>query len=252
MHAVVVAPSRRRLVQSAVITAGATAAALLAQGLGLVGGLLPLPATALLALAFLAVTWPAVANAFEASARAAAERTARDAERAQHIAVLHHAAHHDSLTGVLSRRGLEALVADAPTADADELHAVLFVDLDGFKPVNDEHGHAAGDALLVEAALRMGRCVRPTDRIARTGGDEFVIVMTGLVHTGVVDRVVEALRSVVCEPVLLPSGAQVRVGVSIGAAVASAEKPLHALLRSADEAMYAEKRSRRQLRPLSS
>ena len=154
-----------------------------------------------------------------------------------------HQAGHDSLTGLANRTLLferldEALVASRRDECAT---AVLFLDLDGFKAVNDAVGHLAGDQLLVEVADRAQAALRSGDLLARTGGDEFVAVLTGLdpLDAGrVADRAARELAAALERPFTVGSG-QTRISGSVGIALF----PDHALtsqglLACADAAMY--------------
>lgn len=151
---------------------------------------------------------------------------------------LAHQARHDPLTQLPNRMQLEDRLTAvlAGSREADEV-AVLFADLDGFKPVNDRFGHSCGDQLLVEVAARLQATVRGQDLVARLGGDEFVIVVHGRDARGnatrVADRVLDAMR----EPVRV-DGEPVHVGVSMGIAVAGPDDEPGRLLRAADQAMY--------------
>ena len=157
-----------------------------------------------------------------------------------------HRASHDALTGLPNR---DAVLAHLRTAVARLRRtgaplAVLFLDLDRFKPVNDRFGHELGDRLLVQVAHRLERQLRATDLVGRMGGDEFVVVCEGIDAAAVADR----LRAVVSAP-LQVGDESVRVGVSIGVAVATddggdAEQLARSLLSRADAAMYADKRAR--------
>lgn len=124
--------------------------------------------------------------------------------------------------------------------------AVLFLDLDRFKPINDEYGHAAGDELLIEVAKRMRLRMRDIDTVARLGGDEFVVVV-GAIDSGTdALNVAEDLIAAIESPVMLASGVQVSVGASIGVSLF----PKHAdnaavLLEKADIALYEAKRAGR-------
>ena len=169
------------------------------------------------------------------------------------VDVITHHALHDQLTGLANRRRLTVeLRAAVGRARADgERGALVYVDLDDFKPVNDELGHDAGDELLVAVAKRLAGCTRATDLVARVGGDEFAILLadaTDLEIERVCARVVDAFK----EPFGV-GGRRFSLGVSIGRSCypADAEDP-DALLRDADRAMFADKhahkRSRRAVR----
>jgi diguanylate cyclase (GGDEF)-like protein len=164
-------------------------------------------------------------------------------DRVREQARLAHAALHDPLTGLPNRAMLEQRWSALQAARRAEggTPAVLFCDLDDFKRVNDEHGHAVGDATLRAVAGRLAGALRSRDVLGRYGGDEFVVLVAG--HTPALaaqltDRLAAALR----EP-LHVAGAVVPVGLSTGLAVpTTADEPLDALLVRADEAMYRHKR----------
>ncbi len=148
-------------------------------------------------------------------------------------------AYHDALTGLPAKRLLEDRVekAIARTKRARSGFAVLFVDLDGFKEVNDRLGHDAGDALLKEVASRMLSCVRATDTVARLGGDEFVVLLEELGESDA-RRVGERILQAISQPYRLAQ-ATARVGASIGIALHPRHgASLEALLKVADTAMY--------------
>lgn len=157
---------------------------------------------------------------------------------------LAHAALHDPLTGLPNRR----LVVDrleqatAETSRGGRV-AVLFLDLDGFKAVNDAHGHAAGDAVLVETAARITAALRPGDTVGRMGGDEFVVLLRPGPDEPVEQlarRLAGRLRSSLAEPVE-HLGQQHRVTASVGLAYATAGDDPDRVLRDADTAMYSAK-----------
>lgn len=147
---------------------------------------------------------------------------------------LEYRAHHDHLTGLPTRA--KFLRAAGRAIAAGEPVALLNIDLDGFKRVNDEHGHAAGDELLVAVAERITAAAGPDGVAARFGGDEFALLLTGL--TGI-DQA-RRLCAELAEPVRL-TAATVRVGASVGVAFAEPGIAVADLLRRADQAMYAAK-----------
>lgn len=159
----------------------------------------------------------------------------RDKERE-----LEHLARHDALTGLANRLFLndriERAVARARRSGGNV--ALLMIDLDGFKQVNDAHGHAVGDELLVIIAGRLRESVRETDTVARLGGDEFVVLLEDTRHPEGTSQIVEKLIAAVRLPVMLDAGA-IEVSASIGIACT----PQHTddaddLLERADAAMY--------------
>ena len=150
------------------------------------------------------------------------------------------------MTGLPNRRLLDDRIAQAfAAARRTKDHvALMLLDLDHFKPINDTHGHEAGDQVLKAVAARLGGCVRKADTVARVGGDEFVVMlpMRDGQHAA---RVAESILAALAEP--FPLGAsQFQIGVSIGISVFpedATEKD--ELLRCADRAMYAVKASGR-------
>lgn len=161
------------------------------------------------------------------------------AERRRLEAALYHQAFHDPLTELANRalfvdRSEHAL--DRAKRDGTRL-AVLFVDLDGFKSVNDTHGHAAGDAVLVETARRLTVGRRSTDTVARIGGDEFAVLLEGA-DADAAARIADDLCRRLHEPVPIGTSSA-RIGASIGTAIGGdPTDTLEALLRAADRAMY--------------
>jgi len=161
----------------------------------------------------------------------------------EHQLELERIAHYDPLTGLPNR----VLLADRLQQALSQGHrqqqgvAVVFLDLDGFKAVNDQHGHDAGDALLVEVAQRMKAALREEDTLARVGGDEFVAVLAGMNAASDCESLLGRLLAAAAAPV--PWGDQcLNVSASIGVALApqDGEHP-EELLRHADQAMYAAK-----------
>lgn len=156
-----------------------------------------------------------------------------------------HVAFHDALTQLPNRLLLLDRLRQALAAAQRAGHgvAVCFADLDGFKAVNDQLGHDAGDQLLVELARRISGSIRASDTAARIGGDEFVLVLTPVAGDEW-RAVLERLMQAACEPVHLPaSAAPVRVGMSIGVALSRGRLDAQELLAEADEAMLQAKRS---------
>jgi diguanylate cyclase (GGDEF)-like protein/PAS domain S-box-containing protein len=153
---------------------------------------------------------------------------------------------HDPLTGLPNRTHfldtLEHALTEARAGGRSI--TVLFVDLDGFKQVNDTAGHAAGDAVLVQVAQRLTSSLRPGDTVARLGGDEFAVLCPHELGTpaaqGLPERIQDALTS---RPVVVDGRAYV-VGASIGAVVDTGDHGPHELLAMADAAMYAVKRAK--------
>jgi len=149
-------------------------------------------------------------------------------------------ADHDPLTGLANREATQRWLHDALD---DGPVGVLFMDLDGFKQINDDMGHHAGDELLLTITRRLVTVSRPTDLVARFGGDEFLVLMAGIDDEKVIETAAQRFRDVVEQPAALTAG-QANVGVSIGMAVARPGADPVAVLSDADERMYADKRSR--------
>jgi diguanylate cyclase (GGDEF)-like protein/PAS domain S-box-containing protein len=186
------------------------------------------------------------------------ERQLRDISQDRESAV--HAAHHDPLTGMPNRTALR-LALDAALDDCrpGELVAVVFVDLDGFKAVNDTWGHAAGDTVLQTAAQRLTGLVRAHDTAARLSGDEFVLVMRHIPKDWSSGRFFDRARTVLSDPVPVlapatdgggPGLVTVRPGASFGLVLADPHDPAGSpradeLLALADARMYEQKRDRK-------
>jgi diguanylate cyclase (GGDEF)-like protein len=148
----------------------------------------------------------------------------------------------DSLTGLPNRAAfhtrLEAVLAQPERRPGQD--AVMFVDLDDFKDVNDTLGHAAGDQLLREVAGRLAEAVRPGDLVARLGGDEFAVLLDGLPGPEVALTVAERIVAVLAAPVELGEHVT-HVGASVGLALRADGSTFETLMRQADVAMYAAK-----------
>lgn len=170
-------------------------------------------------------------------------------EREHAKAALEHLAWRDGLTGLPNRTLLfDRLDQQLRHGDRDgESVGLIYLDLDGFKPVNDEHGHDAGDEVLIETSRRLLASVRAEDTVARLGGDEFAILCARPAAISDVDSMAARIRAAMREPIELAKGSTVFVGVSVGTAMAGGEagpaRSAEELIRAADQAMYDEKRS---------
>lgn len=160
--------------------------------------------------------------------------------------LMHHALH-DTLTGLANR----ALFVDRlkfaverSKLEKDYAFAVLFIDLDNFKSVNDSFGHQTGDQFILEVAKRLSSCVAATDTVARFGGDEFVLLLDNIRKASLAVRVAERIQNVLYHPILV-GGQNVMTTASIGIALSSPESDADELLRNADTAMYRAKNHHR-------
>lgn len=167
-------------------------------------------------------------------------------ERRQAEADSERLASHDSLTGLLNRRAVLTRLSNelASSRRRKTWLGVLYLDLDGFKSINDLYGHAVGDALLAQIAQRFQRLIRATDVVGRLGGDEFVAIMTDVKAVRDVERFTQKLFRGVSEPFVVGAH-RVEVGLSIGVGLypADGDSP-EALLHCADTAMYRAKHAR--------
>lgn len=150
-----------------------------------------------------------------------------------------HLANHDALTGLANRRALEETL-NQELADGQML-AVCFMDLDGFKQVNDTQGHDAGDEVLRVVAARLTAHARAGDCVARLGGDEFVVLLSGLRTSDEAMSVMKRCMEAVRQPIALNGGVMVQVGSSIGISISTTGSSSANLMQSADEAMYSAK-----------
>jgi diguanylate cyclase (GGDEF)-like protein/PAS domain S-box-containing protein len=153
---------------------------------------------------------------------------------------LDHMAHHDELTGLPNR----ALFFDrigqalAHAKRNDTGFALMFLDLDGFKDINDTYGHDSGDLLLQETARRLAGCVRDSDTVARMGGDEFAIMLLDVAVPGRIPQVADKMLTLLAAPFLL-KGTECRVGASIGISIFPQDgDAVDTLMNMADMAMY--------------
>ena len=153
-------------------------------------------------------------------------------------------AYHDRLTGLPNRTlFFDRLSYAISLARRNKKKvALLFGDLDGFKRVNDQHGHDAGDIVLKHAAARLVSCVRAVDTVARVGGDEFVVILGGIDHVAEASAVAAKLIASVVQPIALPDTQMARVGLSIGVSLYPDHgTEMDTLLAAADAAMYQSK-----------
>lgn len=201
------------------------------------------------------------AHMFELYDKALIFAMARDiTERKQSEQRVHHLAFYDALTNLPNRRLLTDRLNQAMAASkrCNCYGAVIFLDLDNFKPINDTYGHVVGDALLVEAADRLKNCVREMDTVARFGGDEFVVILSDLTADKAesalqVGLIADKIRSSLSEPYLLTlkqEGTAETIThhctASIGVALfVDHEASQHEILKWADSAMYQAKESGR-------
>jgi diguanylate cyclase (GGDEF)-like protein len=168
-------------------------------------------------------------------------------ERASYDRSLNRDAATDHLTGALNRRSFERRLLGLAVGGEYPV-AVLFVDLDGFKGINDVYGHAIGDAVLVAVANRLGAAVRSADFVGRLGGDEFVVACPRLPLEDV-EAMVSRIREAT-EGRVLASGRMVDVGLSLGVAVAIDDDELASVIERSDSSMYRDKQARRGTTPL--
>jgi diguanylate cyclase (GGDEF)-like protein/PAS domain S-box-containing protein len=163
-------------------------------------------------------------------------------ERQNHI---EHLAHHDGLTGLPNRMLLQDRLKQAMAyCDRNQtLLAVVYMDLDGFKPVNDIHGHEAGDHLLMEIAFRLKNSLRAQDTVARLGGDEFVLLLGDIHSLDECEQAAQRIITLISSPISLGE-IEVQVSASLGIALYPIiEGGGDTLLRNADQAMYVAKTS---------
>lgn len=155
-------------------------------------------------------------------------------------------AHTDSLTGLLNRRGLNEILVDSlKSVSADQQLVVFVMDLDRFKPVNDRYGHDVGDQLLILVASRLRGAVRGADIVARFGGDEFVVMATGLQNAQQAKELAAKLVAAIATPFALETHI-CKVGATVGYAIAPADgNDAATLIKMADTAMYTGKQAGR-------
>lgn len=155
-------------------------------------------------------------------------------------------AHHDSLTELPNRHLLRDRLGQAiATSNRNQTSfALCFIDLDGFKPVNDDHGHDAGDFVLREVGRRLTGCVRENDTVARLGGDEFVVILLDVDIAKGINVTLDRILAAIQKPIAIPEGVEINISLSMGVTVFPDDlSSSDDLLNHADEAMYAAKKS---------
>jgi diguanylate cyclase (GGDEF)-like protein/PAS domain S-box-containing protein len=163
----------------------------------------------------------------------------------QNVGLAHQAAH-DPLTQLPNRATIVELIAMLASHSPGRADVgIVFLDLDGFKVVNDTHGHQAGDAVLVEVANRLRTVIRQGDTVGRYGGDEFVIVCPGIHDVGVLDAVARRATEVISAAPINDGERDHRIGASVGTGLGPGSGTIDDLLHQADEAMYDAKRRNR-------
>jgi diguanylate cyclase (GGDEF)-like protein/PAS domain S-box-containing protein len=154
-------------------------------------------------------------------------------------------AERDGLTKLLNRPAFELWLSERITADDGRQLAVLYIDLDHFKPVNDQYGHAAGDAVLQEFSRRLQRMIRPTDVAARLGGDEFGVALCGIRSHADAQLVADKILAAIKAPMQIGKHS-ISIGASVGIATnAAGEAGWQTLIQHADEMLYLAKRAGR-------
>jgi diguanylate cyclase (GGDEF)-like protein len=180
-------------------------------------------------------------EAFALATALAIEHSTLRARAEASEAIAQQLATHDALTGVGNRSMMTRRLAHAASARPDrrQLLALVFIDLDGFKAVNDLHTHAAGDRVLQEVAHRVRSVVRPHDTVVRWGGDEFLVLLEQLDDEASGRLVAERITAAIADPVHY-LGQELRVTASVGLAFGAPGRALDpdALVRRADTAMY--------------
>ncbi len=163
-----------------------------------------------------------------------------------HASLLESLAQEDPLTGLLNRRGLfrDLARAVAYRARYKTPIALLLADLDGFKAINDSHGHEVGDRALVHLATLLRNNVRASDSVGRLGGDEFAIILWQVDETSALQKAA-SLEALIGGSPLRDGGGTFALGASIGTAMLEATQTAEEALSRADRAMYARKESRR-------
>jgi len=168
-------------------------------------------------------------------------------ERKDFEVKLEHLAHHDPLTGLPNRSLFIDRLSHAMQMSKrhKSKSALIFIDIDGFKPVNDTHGHDVGDALLKEIATRLQGCVRTSDTVARVGGDEFIMIIEDIADIDAAIKIAKKALSLMCDVFILDE-LEFHVGASLGLSLYPDDsEDLDELTKQADAAMYHAKNSGR-------
>lgn len=159
--------------------------------------------------------------------------------------VLTHEANTDSLTGLANYRALREAI-NAAEAEGDLSLALLFIDVDNFKVVNDEHGHNVGNEVLRALAGRIRSIIRPTDLAARIGGDEFVVLLHNITNQDEIDEVVQRIHDATSRAIGVGENLLIHLTVSVGTSRPQSTLDLNVMLSESDDRMYSIKRSREQ------
>ncbi len=191
--------------------------------------------------------WGSAAQSALAAAQAADRLIAEQLQRLAHFEQL---AVTDELTGLLNRRGFKAEIKRTMLGARryQEKGVLIFVDLDGFKPINDTHGHAAGDEVLRRVAAILSKNVRATDAVGRLGGDEFAILLSRSAWEDGLKRA-EAFDGMINGAVVDWEGEAIPIRASLGFQTYGPNDDMEKILKSADDAMYATKRARAEAEP---
>jgi diguanylate cyclase (GGDEF)-like protein len=192
---------------------------------------------------------PAVPKARAAAMRLAAEVDALKADLARaraRVAELETRVDEDPLTSLLNRRGFERALGRALAfmRRYETAAALVYLDLDRFKPVNDSHGHAAGDWVLGRLARLIAGNVRASDVVGRVGGDEFVVLLWNVSENQAAEKA-RGLETLIEGETFEYAGKRLAVGLSAGVAMLDANETVDIALARADRAMYARKRDRK-------
>jgi diguanylate cyclase (GGDEF)-like protein len=182
---------------------------------------------------------PAVISALETGARLLPRVLRQEQARGE----LLYRSTHDTLTGLLNRRGLDQVVAPLAGTRTSQTHAIMYLDLDHFKQVNDNHGHAVGDQLLKYVAAQILKQVRPTDSVVRLGGDEFVVLAKNIGSAAAAYSLGKRVLNAVNSTFVSDSGLQLPVSTSIGVAIWDSEDAFDDAMRVADALMYQAKQA---------